>query len=254
VSAVPVAAGPCPWLVRLAGSETPRLRLFAFPYSGGSAGAYAGWSGWLPGDIELSGVQLPGRAMRIAEPPVADMDRLVARLLPDLAPLLERPYVMFGHSNGALIAFAVANRVLHQGLRPPEAMILSAKRSPTVKHVSERISTLPDEQFLQKLKALDGTPRELLDQPEIMRLFYPALRADFALGENYEPGAIHPSLRQLPALLLAGDRDEMAAADVFAWRDILVRATTQTLRGGHFFIHTDPQFPAAVAGFCRSLP
>jgi medium-chain acyl-[acyl-carrier-protein] hydrolase len=132
-------------------------------------------------------------------------------------------------------------------------MILSAKRSPTVKHAAACISTLPDELFLQKLKDLDGTPRELLDQPEVMRMFYPALRADFALGENYVPEAIHPSLRQLAALLLAGDRDEMDTADVFAWRDILVRATTQTLHGGHFFIHTDPSFPAAVAGFCGRL-
>ena len=143
---------PSPWLIRFGGASNACLRLFAFPFSGGSAASYAPWREWLSPEIELYCVQLPGRGARMAEPLIRDMNDLQAQLLPELLPLLDKPYLLYGHSNGALMAFATANHLLQLGVKPPRAIALSAKGSPTVKRPRERVSELPDDRFLEKLK------------------------------------------------------------------------------------------------------
>ncbi|MDN3578317.1 thioesterase domain-containing protein [Chitinimonas viridis] len=242
-----------PWLVRLSGLSSASVRLFAFPFSGGSAGAYASWGQWLPAEVELHGIQLPGRGMRMAEPLIGDLRTVATQLLPALLPMLDRPYALYGHSNGALMAFVMLNRLLHAGARPPEAIILSAKPAPGSDRSRAPMSQLPEAQFLEKLRSLDGTPPELLADPEIMRLFAPAIRADFALGENYVAESLHPGIRQIPALILAGEQDEMAVSDVFAWREMFDQAQCLSMQGKHFFINSNPQFPLAFRRYCKAV-
>jgi surfactin synthase thioesterase subunit len=238
------------WLVKLAGGDDRLARVFAFPFSGGSANSYAHWRTWWAPDIELWAIEAPGRATRMAEPPISSMDEIVSGLVPDMVPMLDRPYILFGHSNGALMAFAVANRLLELGLPPPEGIVLSGKRSPSCDAVRERVSALPDDELLGRLRALNGTPKELLDNPDILRLFFPAIRADFATGETYSLGRTHPALRAVPAMVLAGSNDPAGITEVHAWMDIFPSARTCLLDGGHFFINTDPSFPAIMQDFC----
>lgn len=241
-----------PWFVPLAGSPAAPLRLFAFPYSGGSAHSYQHWRNWMSPQIELLGVQLPGRGMRMGEPLMFSMEGVVAQLAAEIVPLLDKPYQLYGHSNGALMAFAVLNRLLEAGARAPEAIILSAKRAPTVVHHGEKYSTLSEERFLQKLRELDGTPQELLDHPEMMRLFGPVIRADFALGDTFELGPVHPGVAAVPALVFAGRGDAMPVQDVFAWAELFPRSSLVTLNGGHFCINSDPLFAPTLVDFCNT--
>lgn len=46
-------------------------------------------------------------------------------------------------------------------------------------------SHLPDEDFLEWLTLIGGTPPELLANPEVLKLFLPALKADLQVVENY---------------------------------------------------------------------
>ncbi|MGO1069148.1 thioesterase II family protein [Lysobacter sp. CA199] len=243
---------PSSWLIRFGDSRDAQMRLFAFPFSGGSATAYASWREWLPAQIELYCLQLPGRGGRMAEPLIRDMDDLLARLLPDLMPLLDRPYLLYGHSNGALMAFSAANRLLQLGAPAPRAIALSAKCSPTVDRPRERVSELPEDRFLAKLKSLNGTPPALLNDPELMQLFFPALRADFSLGENFRLPEVHPQLARIPGLILAGEHDETQVDDVFAWRDLFKESQQVAMAGGHFFINTNPAFARTLGAFFRA--
>ncbi len=244
---------PSPWLVKLGGAADASLNLFAFPYSGGSAASYTRWRNWLPKEIALYGVQLPGRGQRRETPLVSDMDELVALLLPELLPRLEQPYLLYGHSNGALMAFAVLNRLLQAGARPPEAVILSGKRSPTVPRAGERMGALSDRELLQKLKDLNGTPPAVLEDPAIMQMFLPAIRADLEIGDSHVLRAVHPALRGVPALILAGAGDHIAAEDVFAWTDLFADGRTMALAGDHFFIHSNPAFGQVLQEFCQQV-
>jgi surfactin synthase thioesterase subunit len=241
-----------PWFVPLSGDSSAALRLFAFPFAGGSAAAYAPWRSWMPDHVELIGVQLPGRAMRMREAPIDDMDTLVSALLPHLRPMLDKPYQLYGHSNGALMAFAVLNSLLKLGAPAPQAIILSAKASPTVPYRHEPLSTLSEPRFLEKLKELDGTPQELLDNLELMRLLSPMIRADFKLGESFVVPALPGSLAAIPALIIAGQDDAMPVADVFAWATLFPNSHQVMLSGGHFCINTDPLFPHVLVDFINT--
>ncbi|MNU37283.1 Linear gramicidin dehydrogenase LgrE [compost metagenome] len=241
-----------PWLVPLSGDSNCSLRLFAFPFAGGSAAAYASWYRWMPRNVELIGVQLPGRAMRMGEAPIDDMNTLVSALLPHLRPLLDKPYQLFGHSNGALMTFAVLNSLLNLGAPAPQAVILSAKASPTLPRRHEPLSTLAEPEFLEKLKELDGTPQELLNNLELMRLLSPMIRADFKLGETFAMPVLNPSLAAIPAMIIGGQDDAMPLADVFAWHSLFPNCHQVTLSGGHFCINTDPQFPNLLVDFVNA--
>src|SRR5438105_14018756 len=100
----------------------PRLRLFCFPFAGGSVSTFVGWPALLPGDIEVWAAQLPGRAARIGEPAIGDMTLLLDRLEAAMAPALDRPFALFGHSMGAIIAFELVRRLRRRGRRLPSAL------------------------------------------------------------------------------------------------------------------------------------
>ncbi|HEY4595173.1 MAG TPA: alpha/beta fold hydrolase, partial [Thermoanaerobaculia bacterium] len=82
--------------------------MFCFPYAGGGASTYRGWGASLSSDLEVCPVQLPGRESRLREPALTSTESMVPAIADALAPYLNLPFVLFGHSMGAAIAFALA--------------------------------------------------------------------------------------------------------------------------------------------------
>src|SRR6059058_5813767 len=95
------------WLVVPRARQRVSVRLFCFPYSGGSAFAFRTWPDYLPPDVEVCAVQLPGRENRLREPPARRVAPLVDALFDSLVEQLDVPCALFGHSLGALLAFEV---------------------------------------------------------------------------------------------------------------------------------------------------
>lgn len=102
------------WALCRARDDSAALRMYCFPHSGGSPGEYMRWSDRLPG-TEVWGVQLPGRGSRLAESPFTDMPELVDAVVSGLG--FTGPYVLFGHSLGALVAFETAHALRERGCR-----------------------------------------------------------------------------------------------------------------------------------------
>jgi surfactin synthase thioesterase subunit len=103
------------WILAPKPVTRPRVGLFYLPHAGGSATAYHAWPADLPDDVEVAAVQLPGRTYRIKEDPFFRMDPLIEALIAALEPYLDRPFVMLGHSLGALTAFEVVRRLQIDG-------------------------------------------------------------------------------------------------------------------------------------------
>lgn len=173
-----------PWIVthRPAGAG---LRLFCFPYAGGGASAFRSWAdSEFLSDVEVCAVQLPGRESRLTEPPVEDVRQLMPRLREALDPYLDRPFVFFGHSIGALVCFELARELRRSGGIEPQHLFISGCPAPHLPG-SERMCDLPEGEFLEQLHRFNGTPSEVLNHPELMQLMLPALRADFSLRDRY---------------------------------------------------------------------
>ena len=109
-----------PWIAGTASlSPQARLRLFCFPYAGGSALMFRTWSNALPADVEVCPVQLPGRSTRLTERPFTELSPLIQVLAQALSPLLDKPFAFFGHSLGALVGFELARQLRRQyGVNP----------------------------------------------------------------------------------------------------------------------------------------
>jgi medium-chain acyl-[acyl-carrier-protein] hydrolase len=241
-------------LLREQPPAAPLCRLVCFPYAGGSAAIYRGWQAMLGPGIEVVAVELPGHGTRFSEEPVSHLDSLVAMMFPDVSELFDLPVIFFGHSNGALIAYVLAQLLYRSNGLSVQHLVLSAKQPP---HLERRrqLHRLDTAEFLNELHALAGTPPEVLANSELMELMLPMLRADFALGETY----VYPPRGPLPcsATLVGGTRDsEVSVAEVGEWAPYVDTVTSlEVIEGSHFYIHhaRDELLDIVRRACCRSI-
>ena len=212
-----------------------KLRLFCFPYAGGNTSIFRNWHEFLPDFVEVIAIRTPGRENRLNEQPISSLPLLVNEIEKNIQPLLTKPFVFFGHSNGALTCFELARLLQRKKSVMPNGVILSAKSPPHRVNHKKHISQLPDNEFLIELAALKGTPPALLQNQELMELLMPMLRADFALSETF----VYQDDIQLscPAVLLYGSTDTISLEEINAWGDLIQRSPqVREITGGHFFI------------------
>ena len=227
-----------PWLNVFQHNPEASLRMFCFPYAGGAAFIYRNWADHLPADIELCPVQLPGRGTRMREPLFVRIPRLITTLYQELLPYLDKPFVFFGHSLGALISYELARKLSQDCQLEPLHLFVSGRHAPQLPDPHPTTHNLPNEEFVKELRRLNGTPAEVLDQPELLQLIMPTIRADFELCETYEH-LTRPPLK-CPITALGGLFDEDVNREhLEPWREHTSAAfSLKMLPGDHFFLHS----------------
>lgn len=227
-----------PWFVIGSPRRNPVARLFCFPYAGGGAQIFQDWHRFLPYEVEVIGVQYPGRGARLAEPAITSCDQMVERLRVEIEPWLDAPFMLFGHSNGALVSFELARALHASGNENQIHHFISAKRAIHLDSRRSQLHDLPDDAFLDEVERLGGTPAELLRDRGFIDVLLPILRADFSLSETYVRRDM--SHLRMDVTLLYGSRDaDIPEYDVLRWAE-LVRGSIdyRSFDGGHFFINT----------------
>jgi medium-chain acyl-[acyl-carrier-protein] hydrolase len=210
--------------------------LFCFAHAGAGATVYSSWPQHLQEDIEVYGVQLPGREDRADEVPFASVEPLMNALMPELRSLARCPFVLYGHSMGALLAFEVARRSVAEWGYGPALLAVSGFPAPDrLSCTGPPLHQLSDEQLLEHLARLEG-PRASLDDQRVIDSILPVLRADIAACENYTYTG-SPPLR-CPISAFAGARDpSIAAAGLARWGFHTKGGfNARVLPGSHFFI------------------
>jgi medium-chain acyl-[acyl-carrier-protein] hydrolase len=224
------------WVTRPLPRPDARLRLFCLPYAGGGASLFRAWAKQFAADVEVCPVQLPGRESRLFETRYRRIGPLVQALVFELGNEFVRPFALFGHSLGALVAYELARWSQSTGASGLAALYVSGHRAPHLPNRHPMIHTLPDDQFVRELRRLDGTPAEVLEDEELRELMLPLLRADFALAETYEhePG----ELLDCPVKAFGGRGDWVVAEDeIVAWRACTRGPFShRMLPGGHFLV------------------
>ena len=234
----PITQSANSWLASCKPKPRARLRLFCFPYAGGGASIYQTWAEKLPDTVEVCPVQLPGRETRIRERAFTDVTLLVEVLAPAILPLLDKPYAFFGHSMGGLISFELARYLRrHQGPLPIH-LFISGRGAPQITSSETAKSVLPEDEFIEELIRLNGTPPEVLDNPELMMMMIPLLRADFLLCESYTYKNEPPL--DCPISVFGGLQDgETGPEKLEGWREQTTRGfVRRMLPGDHFFLHS----------------
>jgi medium-chain acyl-[acyl-carrier-protein] hydrolase len=215
--------------------------LFCFPYAGGIP-AYGTWvdqfSPTIRHNIELCSIHLPGRESNHREPLIYDLATILKHLEPMIASYDDLPYAFFGHSMGALMSFELARQLRRHALPGPVHLTVCGHRAPQLDNRHEAIHKLPDQEFLAKLREFGGTPEEVLNNPELIDILTPVLRADFAVCENYS------YLEEFPldcSITAFGGRDDpkVSRDELSAWRSQTVNSFAfRMFPGGHFFLQS----------------
>ncbi|MFI1735544.1 thioesterase II family protein [Streptomyces acidicola] len=214
-------------------------RLVCFPHAGGSATAYRPLALALPDDFDVVCVQYPGRQDRYREAPFTDLHRLAESVAEELAPVLAaepgRPYALFGHSMGSLVAFETARLLARGTPAGPRRLFVSGRGAPDA-HSTAHFGQYDDADVLAEMRRLGGTDQSMLDDPEIMEMAMPALRADYRALGAYGWRAGEPLAA--PMTVLVGDGDPMVTVEqAGTWRthtcgDVAVKV----FPGGHFYL------------------
>ncbi len=216
-----------------------RARVFCLPYAGGGTWIFQAWLDQMPHEVELALVQLPGRERRLGDAPVGSAVELAAHL--DAAATLDRPFAFFGHSMGAVVAYEWARRRMESGAEAPRRVFVSASPAPHFGPERPPMHTEDDATFLRRLRALGGTPEEVLQHEELLGIMLPTLRADFQVIETYECDG--SQRLACPVVSFLDPNDPVVSVEAAtAWRQLTSASFDRhDVSGGHFYV-TQAQF------------
>lgn len=224
------------WLARDRPNPEAAVRLLCFPYAGGSEAVYRDWQAGLPEAIEVCPVLLPGRGARIKEAPFRDLNSLAEAAATGLVRHVDKPFAIFGHSMGAIIGFELARQLRREYGIEPVHLFVSARCSP---QISRPWRELTDAEFMGVLRRSEATPKEVSEDPELLELLLPVLRADFAVGQPVTFSSEPPL--GCPITAFGGLLDRTTPRDCLeGWREHTSdRFLIRMLPGGHFFVNTE---------------
>lgn len=222
------------------------IRLFAFPYGGAGASCYRTWQSGLPPHIELCPVQYPGREARYNTPSLTRVEDLVRDFLAQDLTLHKGPFAFFGHSLGALVAFETVRELRLRDLPQPLILFTSGYPAPHLDRSRPKVSHLELEPFFTILRREFDVSGDVLEEPQLAELVYPALRADFEAVENYRYTRGEPL--DSPILPLGGKQDPEASQDqISAWgQHSVLPLRSRFFSGGHFFLKESKDSVLAV--------
>ena len=225
-------------------------RLIMFPYAGGGASVFRKW-GKLFSNIRLYAVQYPGRENRMSEEPIKDFDILINEVFKNLIKIIDddRPYYLFGHSLGTKLVYELTLRIMNDSMKKPSGIIVSGGKAPCFKEENP-IYHLDDIDFIKGINRYSGTPEEIIQNIEIMKIFLPMLRADFMIDETYQRKEIEKI--DVPILGLMGTDDkELKIEELKKWEEYTTKDFQyRYVEGGHMFINTNTELVAKeISGF-----
>jgi medium-chain acyl-[acyl-carrier-protein] hydrolase len=221
-----------------------RIKLFCFPYAGGSAAIFNRWKPFLhaahPG-IELIPVEPAGRGKRMHDPLYSGLEEAVDDLYQTVvAAMGDCPYAFFGHSLGAMMSYELAQKMRRESLRPPLHLFFSGRGAPNVVRRFYDYHLMEETEFRQKVLQLGGTPPEFFDHPELTQLFLPVLRNDFRLAEtDLTQREIVPFDCDITVMMGKEDK-EITAEQTDAWKfHTTGNCPVLYFNGDHFFLHQE---------------
>lgn len=220
-----------------------KVKLFCFPYAGGSSAVYSKWKKCLDNRIELVPVELAGRGRRISENFYRSMTDAVDDAYTILKPLIEDcDYAFYGHSMGTILAFELCRKILDNRESEPLHLFVSGRYPPNIKRENKFLSRLPNNEFLNQIFKLGGTSPEVVQNKELMDIFVPILKADYRIIEEYEYINFDKKFDYGITAFNGKADTEVSSSEIKEWGKLTTaQFSLYEFEGSHFFINDKMQ-------------
>lgn len=219
-----------------------RYTLFCFPYAGAGGSVFFRMLAHLDPAISPVLIQLPGRESRIHDLPYREMGPLVNDLSAALADEIDTPFICWGHSLGAVIAYEAIKKLQTIYQINARLFVASGRQAPHIPGMrfDKPLILMSDEELVNELLRFNLSEQTIYQNPDLRQLLLPRLRADFSLLEAY-PSTNREKLN-CPIMALHGASDPMLSLEEsMAWAEYTDQGFShEVISGSHFFIHEQP--------------
>lgn len=221
--------------------------IYALPYAAGGASIYYELAQHLDKSVRFVPLELPGRGRRMGQPRVQSIQKMAADALRQIAASgLEEPYCLMGYSMGTTVCYELYQLLRLHRYPLPCHMIMCAADIPAHKQEFHNVRGMSDSDLIAQLRQLGGTPREILENSELLELVLPLVRDDFIAVEEYRPSIIMKM--NCGGTVICSRREfEDEDNEVDKWKDYFAKEISLIrVEGGHFFLHDKPE---VLAGY-----
>ncbi|XP_074653178.1 S-acyl fatty acid synthase thioesterase, medium chain-like isoform X2 [Tubulanus polymorphus] len=193
------------------------IRLFCLPWAGGGTYYFRSWANHLP-ETEVNAIRLPGRENRFVEKNHTSHETLIKEIVDTIGESFkEKKFALFGHSFGGLMCYELAKALKKEYDIEPQHIFVSGASGPqssSWRKIGTTISNYNDKELIDYLIQVGGTPKEIIENSEMLRLFLPSLKADYKVISKYscEEAIVQPVLR-CPISVIMGIDDERTNTD-----------------------------------------
>lgn len=161
------------------------MQLFCITYAGGSAKFFREYAQLLPKNIECIPIEYAGRGERVTEAIYESFDEMVEDVAEQINMKINEKLqiVIFGYSMGSLVTYEIVSRNLLK--KQPITVFVAAHFAPSISSVEDRISSLSDEEIVNRLQSFGGFDERLINNKRFWTMFLPTIRNDYRMLEMY---------------------------------------------------------------------
>ena len=225
------------WVNHYSDNTGAQVSLFCFPHAGGSSLYFARWARIFSPNINTYPVEYPMREKRVGELMPESLQALAESMAEECLTQFQKPFSLFGHCTGAIIAYEVAVYLERYHGLTPQALFVSSSVAPEHSKM-QAIQDMPDEEFIAFIRNYGTVNPVFLENKELMDYYLPIVRKDFELHRNYIYNSTHSPLRcPLFALNGADDFNILSHKQVGDWKNhTFNRFEAEIFNGGHFYL------------------
>ncbi|MFJ3927866.1 thioesterase II family protein [Streptomyces sp. NPDC090022] len=207
-----------------------------FAHAGAGVSAFHRWPELVGPGVEVVPWLLPGRDRRRREPRVVSREGLLTELAGVAGAVAGRPYALYGHSLGGLVAYTLARGAPEVGLPAPALLAVGALPPPDGVAALIGGGELAEDELVGVLRGFGAVPEDVTPGDVWHRSVLPVLRDDLRLATALRGAAAGPV--GVPVLAVAGREDPLGRPEAVAgWRRWTTeRFVHRTVPGGHFFV------------------
>ena len=212
------------------------MRLFCFPYAGGTVAYFDELKKTLEDEYHLIGIEYAGHGKRFREPFCDTWDKLINDVYEQMKPhlLSDEKYAFLGYSMGSLVAYELLRRGL---VSKPVHFFFFAHNAPQETNVSEIWKEGSDWEIVERMKTLGGFERvneKVIASNYFKTMCLNPLKADYHLLQCYET-----EIKQLYDIRATGFYSplDQTMDKVTAWEQYFSDVQFYEMGKNHFFLN-----------------